>query len=284
MRPQKKNPLISVIIPCYNRARYIIEALKSVERQTYRPLEVIVVDDASQDGSVSAVRRHPWKIPVRVHSFKTNKGPAAARHWGVQHSHGEWLSFLDSDDLWHPQKLEKQMAVIRPEVGLVYCEAHEISRTGRILRRNIFHHCRFELRQSRIARRVWRLPFFPLTSTVLMSRWAIEKVGSFDLKYRYVADDMDLWMRALICLGAGGVRCIQKSLVYYRFHGTQLTGPIPKLSSQFDWSRFPHIDKIKGLDNLYFWGWKFRRFFKSIGYNPEKNVFSVKSNPKRAVK
>lgn len=117
-------PLVSVIIPTYNRISTLPAAIESVLRQTYKNLEVILVDDGSTDGTENYVR---GLVDTRVRYIKNTgrHGPAAARNLGVRLAVGEYVAFQDSDDEWHPEKLEKQMPLLlRSEEGidLVYCE------------------------------------------------------------------------------------------------------------------------------------------------------------------
>jgi glycosyltransferase involved in cell wall biosynthesis len=100
-------PLISVIIPVFNRERYLAEAIDSVFAQTYAAVELIVVDDGSTDGSASIAQRYSPQL--RYH-YQSNQGISAARNTGILLATGEYLAFLDSDDLWLPNKLSLQMA------------------------------------------------------------------------------------------------------------------------------------------------------------------------------
>ena len=107
--------LVSVVIPCYNAADFIAATLESVLAQTYRHFEVIVVDDCSKDSSVEIIRRYVGQDSrVTLIQMERNAGaPAGPRNRGVRDARGEWIAFLDADDLWHPRKLEHQMAAIR---------------------------------------------------------------------------------------------------------------------------------------------------------------------------
>jgi glycosyltransferase involved in cell wall biosynthesis len=107
-------PLVSVVIPCYNGQKYLGEALESVLAQTYRPIDVIVVDDGSTDESAAVVRRFP---DVRLYA-QPHAGPGAARNRGVALARGSFLAFLDADDLWVHDKLESQMAAFRADPTL----------------------------------------------------------------------------------------------------------------------------------------------------------------------
>lgn len=112
---------VSVIIPAFNRADTIYRSIKSVLDQTYSDLEVFVIDDASTDNTAGVVEKIADK---RVHYFlrEQNGGAAEARNTGVMLADTEWIAFQDSDDVWRPDKLQKQMAYAKehPEYGLIY--------------------------------------------------------------------------------------------------------------------------------------------------------------------
>jgi glycosyltransferase involved in cell wall biosynthesis len=113
--------LVSCVVPVYNGERYLREALDSIAAQTYRPIEIIVVDDGSTDGSATIAAT--YQAPIRVHP-QQNAGPAAARNRGIRDARGEYLAFLDADDVWHPEKLERQMARFRARAELGYSVTH----------------------------------------------------------------------------------------------------------------------------------------------------------------
>lgn len=114
-------PLISCIVPVYNGERFLAEALQSILDQTYQSLEVLVVDDGSTDGSAEVVDRFAGRVTC-IH--QTNGGPASARNTGVRAAAGAYLAFLDADDLWHAEKLQRQLARFRQrpdlELSLTY--------------------------------------------------------------------------------------------------------------------------------------------------------------------
>jgi glycosyltransferase involved in cell wall biosynthesis len=109
-------PAISVVIPCYNGSKYLHETLKSVLAQTFPPLEVIVVDDGSTDDSAAIAES--YGPPVRV-IRQPNQGESVARNRGIEEANGEWVAFLDADDMWLPEKLAEQAKLMAPEVGAV---------------------------------------------------------------------------------------------------------------------------------------------------------------------
>ncbi|MDM7859638.1 glycosyltransferase family A protein [Alteromonas sp. ASW11-36] len=113
--------LISVIVPTHNRQEWLVEALHSIYKQTYRPIEVIVVDDGSAEDIKGRVMREFGDQAPTVLRNDEPTGPGAARNLGVANASGEYIAFLDSDDIWYPHKLAEQYAVIRqdPDIGFV---------------------------------------------------------------------------------------------------------------------------------------------------------------------
>jgi glycosyltransferase involved in cell wall biosynthesis len=114
-------PLISCVVPVYNGSRYLAETLDSIIAQTYKLIEVIVVDDGSTDLSAEIARQH--STGIRVYA-QANAGPAAARNNGISHANGEFIALLDADDLWHSEKLERQMNRFRERPELGFCVTH----------------------------------------------------------------------------------------------------------------------------------------------------------------
>src|SRR5579885_3318825 len=120
-------PLISVVIPCFNAERTLLRTLASVRAQTYRPIEIIAVDDASRDGTLRLLREQE-SDGVRVIAQPRNGGAPAARNAAIAIARGEFLAFVDADDEWYPDKLEQQFRLIvdRPAMSMVgcRCEVH----------------------------------------------------------------------------------------------------------------------------------------------------------------
>ena len=113
MDPSK--PLISVMIPVYNCDRYLGEAIESVLSQTYRPLEIIIIDDGSTDGSAAVAKRF---MPHIHYYYQANAGIGSARNKGIELAQGSFFAFLDADDLWSKDKLAQQMAALEAHPGV----------------------------------------------------------------------------------------------------------------------------------------------------------------------
>ena len=114
----ESRPLVSVVIPTYNRAHTLCAAIDSILAQAYEPIEIIVVDDGSTDDTAHVLRQYEGKIQ---YIRQTNAGPAAARNTGIRNSRGELIAFLDSDDLWTPHRLEVQVDVLMRAGDSVLC-------------------------------------------------------------------------------------------------------------------------------------------------------------------
>jgi glycosyltransferase involved in cell wall biosynthesis len=105
-------PLVSAIVPTHNRAALVVRAVQSIMAQTYRNLEIIVVDDASTDDTRTAIERL-GDTRIRYVRHDTNKGGSAARNTGIRHARGTYIAFLDDDDEWEPRKTEEQVAALQ---------------------------------------------------------------------------------------------------------------------------------------------------------------------------
>jgi glycosyltransferase involved in cell wall biosynthesis len=120
-------PLVSVVIPTFNSKELLLRALRSVSQQTYRPLEVIVVDDCSTDGTAEALAEQDLGVRVRVLRSSVNLGPAGARNKGIAAATGKYIAFLDNNNHWLPLKLARQMEAAESHAGrdalVVYTQA-----------------------------------------------------------------------------------------------------------------------------------------------------------------
>ena len=179
-------PLVSVVIPTYNRAPLVQEAVASVLAQSYRPLELIVVDDGSTDTTGAALASRP---EVRVLSQPHTGMPGQVRNAGVRVARGEYLAFLDSDDLWQPPKLERQVAAATQAGPAIWHTRERWVRSGRVISQRAQRHRRSG---DLFADSLRKCVIGP--STVLLHRAAFTGAGGFreDLE---IAEDYELWLR-----------------------------------------------------------------------------------------
>lgn len=211
----EEHPLVSVIIPVHNGALYLRAALESVFAQTYRPFEVVVVDDGSIDDSSVIAQSFP---DVR-YIYQANQGVAAARNHGIEAARGEFLAFLDQDDLWTPEKLNVQMGHLlnNPDVGYTLTHQQYFLEPGVTLPGWF----RKELLPT--VHTGWSL------GTVVVRRTAFEKVGNFATGYA-AASDSDWFFRAK----AAGVpmAVVPELLLRKRIHDTNESGRAKEVLSE----------------------------------------------------
>lgn len=206
-------PLVSVIIPAYNQSHYLAAAIQSVIGQTYNNLEIIVVDDGSTDITPQVARQFPDN---RIHYiYQTNLGLPAARNTGIKAAKGEMLSFLDSDDLFLPKKIEMLVQEFKTDsnLGFVAGQAQLIDQNGNRLDRPFLTRL-----SSNPAGLLLGNPFH-VGSVLLQRSWQI-KVGLFEESLRSY-EDWDYWLRLL--LAGCPMKVIDQPVSLYRFHTDQMT-------------------------------------------------------------
>ena len=234
-------PLVSVVIPVYNAEKYLAETVKSVLNQSYKNFEVIIVDDSSTDGT-AAVTEALSKTSKEIKYYKIEHSgrPAVPRNYGVKKASGEFIAFLDADDLWTKSKLNDQIKFLLKYPNLIF--VYSVSVTfGDV---NIFSpyyevlplmHKAATTREELIAKGN------PVTcSTVLLKKDFFNSAGGYDEDPGLKAvEDYDLWLR-LSALGPFGF--IPKIHAYYRVHKTQ---------SSCDWQtkqkRLEYLSQKRGI-------------------------------------
>lgn len=180
MCPSK--PLVSVVVPAYNAARYLGATLAAARAQTYRDLEVIVVDDGSEDDTAAVAAVHAAADPrIRVYQ-QPNSGVAAARNFGIEQASGSLIAPLDADDLWHPQKLERQVQRMEQggnRTGLVYTWWVSIDASGKPLWAALPWQVEGDVFEALVS-----LNFIGNASVPLFRRACLEAVGGYDPTFR----------------------------------------------------------------------------------------------------
>lgn len=183
------DPLVSIITPTFNRERTITQAVESVLAQSYPHWELIIVDDGSRDGTREKLASYLDDERIQYH-FEENQGQSIARNLALQYARGVLLCFLDSDDRWVPEKLERQVALMEahPEVDVLHSDEIMIDEQGRELsRKNMRRY------SGRIARQML-VDNSVSINTVMARRECFDTMGGFSGRYG-VADDYDIWLR-----------------------------------------------------------------------------------------
>ena len=208
-------PKVSVVIPVFNGAGVIGETIESVLNQTFRNHEIIVVDDGSTDGSGEVLKQFSKHITL---CRQQNQGVAITRNRGISIAKGEWIAFLDQDDLWYPQKLATQIDYVEkyPGVDFFYSDMNTIDEKGNILNRN------YLVTENQQPKELTKLSFslifdncpFPFPSTVLAKKEVLLKAGGFNPLFRANHhEDVELFVKVARITP---IHFIPESLIAYR--------------------------------------------------------------------
>lgn len=214
MSDHSKPPLISVIMPCYNAAPYLDEAVNSVMSQSYPNVELIVIDDGSNDRSVEALERmieaHPGRIKLL---FQQREGPYPARNRGLAQADGSYIAFLDADDWWSSDCLEKLHAALEPSNAvLAYCGWQNIGLQGG--RGDPYVPPDYEAgdKAETFLRAAAPWPIH----AALVRREVVTTIGGFDTHWPSCMD-YDLWLRIAV---ANPIVLVPEVMAFYRHHGS----------------------------------------------------------------
>ena len=185
----KSDKLVSVVIATYNMSQFLPMAVKSVLEQTYENLEVHVVDDGSTDHTRESVRGFTVDKRVKYH-YQTNQGQASAKNRGIRESKGEYIAFLDADDMWMSKKLERQLPLFDDAgvIGVVYSSGTSINEEGEVIPPGEWNYF-----IGKITGRLLIANCVPFDSAVVR-RECFETIGLFDESLR-MGIDYDLWLR-----------------------------------------------------------------------------------------
>ena len=183
--------MISVVIPTHNRVDLLPRAIRSVQNQTYKDIEIIVVSDGSTDGTDNLMEELSKKDPrIKYISYHPGHNGNYARNQGIMAAHGEYVAFLDDDDEWLPSKLEEQLKIMEsdPEIGLVYTGTHSVYVDDGI------EYDSYPIYQGDMSKQILYSNYIGSTTTVMLRRQIFEKSGLFDEELPAI-QDYDLWIR-----------------------------------------------------------------------------------------
>lgn len=189
-------PLVSIVIPAYNSAKFIGETLTACLAQTYLHTEIIVIDDGSQDNTLEIVASFGDAIRIIQ---QANQGPAIARNAGITSAKGKYIQFCDSDDILHPEKIERCMALLleNPDVALAYCQMQAVDETGQMIADMPLVPDMSYFETDELFCKMLHANGSPIqTSTILVRKLALIDVGMYRADPNYFcAEDWDLLLR-----------------------------------------------------------------------------------------
>jgi glycosyltransferase involved in cell wall biosynthesis len=222
---------ITVVIPTFNRATLLGAAIDSVANQTLCPGQVVVVDDGSTDQTQHLIEslkaKHPSLNIDLV--YQANRGPAAARAVGLAHARGQWVAYLDADDVWLPEKLEWQLATLRanPDLAGVYCNFDEIDLSGEVIRPGRERRLQVPAIDGPGQHQLLLMGnFFYGSASGMMHKRQLHPECQWDTRLR-LSEDWDFWLQATRHHSFG---LVERPLVQIRNHGSNLQRDVAALS------------------------------------------------------
>jgi glycosyltransferase involved in cell wall biosynthesis len=196
----RNSPLVSIIIPAYNSEKYLVRALKSAGNQTYRKIEICLVDDGSTDQTERVFREYIRDNPdiPAIYRYQDNQGVAAARNLAIASSRGEFLCFLDADDILKPECVETLLdySIMYPDAEIISggCEALEFDQCGHLSSRGVLSIEKIEFLSPRAAfEKLFCQNLLGMIS-VLVSRKAFDQAGGFNQDFKS-CEDLDFWLK-----------------------------------------------------------------------------------------
>jgi len=262
-------PLVSIIIPCYNQARFLAEAVQSALDQNYPSKEVIVINDGSPDNTREVAAAFGKQI---VYIEQENRGLSGARNTGIRAARGEYIAFLDSDDLYLPGALAAQAEYLNahPQVSMVCGDAllYDGQRT-------------FGLKSARSGRpqnpanfRWETVEYCATPSTVMVRRPVFNRVGLFDEHLKNAAEDWLMWVRISLHFN---MAYLDQPLIYYRVHDRNATQNVERINrgnryavaavvGSPDFAQYPAHFRAKLLFYRFATAWRTEPKIRAIGF------------------
>lgn len=223
---------VAVVMPCYNAGKYIARTIESVLEQSYKNFHFIAGNDGSTDNTAEILNSYGDKITVVCHADRCNHGQAATYNLCLKYTNSEYIAFIDNDDLWHPDKLKKQVEILdsRSDIGLVYTNGDVIDESDNIL----YPLLESGHRETNEIGSILLNCYIRTPSTVMVRSSILRSVGKFK---EGIIPDQDMWIRIKeltdFCF-------INEKLIYYRSHSEQLSN----LSNKKMWK-----DALKTLND-----------------------------------
>jgi glycosyltransferase involved in cell wall biosynthesis len=245
------HPLVSIIIPAFNVELFIEETIRSVLNQTYSNIECIVIDDGSTDSTAKIIKSIQISDQRIQYYYQVNKGVSSARNYGFKLSKGEFICFLDADDIWLPSRIEKMVILFQKlskEYGLIHSDISHIDEESKLL----------GTKQTGLSGRVLddllllQQCVIPAPSSIMVRRKTMEKTGLFNIELSNAAD-YDFFLRVAKYYK---VKRIPEVLSYYRKHPSNMSSNISVIEKDqvkvFNFAKENSLFKNKAFEKLCF--------------------------------
>lgn len=235
---------VSVIMPSYNSEQFLVETIDSVINQTFKEWELIIIDDFSPDNSNKIIGEYMEQSEkIKLISLKSNSGPAIARNRGIQEAKGRYIAFLDSDDLWHPDKLTKQISFMQElDIALSYTSYYRIKETsGKII-------YQFYVPEKVDYSELLKQNIIGCLTAIYDTK-KIGKVYMPDIDKR---QDFGLWLNILkkVPYAYGMI----EPLASYRVRTSSVSSN-KILASKYNWKLYREVEKLPLYKAIYYFGW-----------------------------
>lgn len=227
---------VSVVIPCFNRIKTLSRSIDSVVNQTYKPSEIIIIDDGSTDGTRDFIIK---SYPNIKYFFQPKKGVSSARNKGIRESSSDWVAFLDSDDEWLPQKLEKQINQLGKHSEIFISHTNEIWIRNGVRVNQMKKHQKYGGYIFDKCLDICRIS----PSSVLIHKKVLKDVGVFDETLQ-VCEDYDLWLRITSKYSV----LFEKELLIVKYGGHK--DQLSKVKEGIEQFRIQSLEKILALNHL----------------------------------
>lgn len=238
--------LVSVVMPVYNCADFIVETVRSLQAQTYEKWELVAVDDCSTDNSAEIVLSLAKEDPrIRYIPLKENSGAAVARTVSMENANGEYIAFLDSDDLWHPEKLERQLQFMNENGYAFSCTSYEhVDESGKPLGKTVNCVPRANYNRALLDNPIGN-------STVVYN---VEKMGKFTVPNIRKRNDYALWLKML--KKEPYIYGLREVLMQYRVRSGSISRNKFKLVKYqwFVYRELEHLSVLRSAFHVAYWG------------------------------
>ena len=274
-------PKVSIIIPTYNSEKFLNKTIQSVLDQTYKNWELIIVDDLSKDSTREII--NTWKNTdnkiISIFLDKNSGGPAHPKNVGFTKATGKYIAYLDHDDIWLPEKLEKQISILEknPTIGIISCEGLTIDENENVIDRVTIN----KVPKEGVFPTILSADFIASNSSIIVPKIVIDKIGGRDEEKKIgIAEDREFEMR--IASSGYNFHVIHEPLFKYRIHNRNTSKIGSTQGLNYAEANIKYISFYKKYDSEYMIFNRFAREYLKIGdINKSKEYIKLTLSQKK---